>query len=558
LAPFFRLVHTPYNSLLIIKKGTFTKQQFAIFFAYFFAKKYFFSPLKSTLFMIKRWYLLLYCAKIDYLFVCDKLMGKLSMPEGNFLMNKLPDIKTDFAEWYQAVIYQAELVDESPVRGTMIVRPYGCAIWENITHILDKRIKQTGHENALFPLFIPESFIKREAKHIEGFAPELAIVTHAGGKELEEPLVVRPTSETIIHYMFSRWIKSWRDLPVKINQWCNVVRWELRPRPFLRTTEFFWQEGHTAHATLQEAQEEAYMMMQEYVNLAQNYLAIPVITGEKTPTERFPGAEKTLTFEAVMQDGKALQMGTSHLLSQKFAESFEIKFQDKDGVLAMPYLTSWGVTTRLVGALVMTHGDQKGLVLPPRVAPIQVIVIPILKKDQDNSAVLQAAQTIKTDLEALNLRVRLDADETKTPGSKYFKWELKGVPVRIEIGPRDLANNQAMVADRLGLHKDAVGLDALASHIISLLNTLHDQLYARACARLNEMRFKGDKLVDFGPKLDKAGGLYQVGWCGSAACEIKLKDYKAFTRCLIAEHTASHCFACDNTSEQDVLVAKAY
>jgi prolyl-tRNA synthetase len=440
----------------------------------------------------------------------------------------------------------------------MIVRPYGCAIWEIITQILDKRIKQTGHENALFPLFIPESFIRREAKHVEGFAPELAIVTHAGGKELEEPLVVRPTSETIIHHMFSRWIKSWRDLPVKVNQWCNVVRWEMRPRPFLRTTEFFWQEGHTAHATLQEAQQEAHMMMDEYVKLAHDYLAIPVITGEKTPTERFPGAEKTLTFEAVMQDGKALQMGTSHLLSQKFAESFDIKFQDKEGNLAMPYLTSWGVTTRLVGAVVMTHGDQRGLVLPPRIAPIQVIIIPILKKDSDNTAVLQAAQIIKTNLEEVDIRVQLDADETKTPGAKYFKWELKGVPIRIEIGPRDLANNQAVVADRLGLQKQAVPLDALTSHITALLDTVHTQLYERASQKLKSMWHKGDKLVNFGPKIDSEGGLYQVGWCGNAACEQKLKDYKAFTRCLVNEHTASHCFACDTASAMDVLVAKAY
>ncbi len=473
-------------------------------------------------------------------------------------MNKLPDINTDFAQWYQEVIYQAELVDESPVRGTMIVRPYGCSIWENITQTLDKRIKETGHENAIFPLFIPESFIKREAQHVEGFAPELAIVTHAGGKELEEPLVVRPTSETIIHHMFSRWIKSWRDLPVKVNQWCNVVRWEMRPRPFLRTTEFFWQEGHTAHATLQEAEQEASTMMQEYVNLAQNYLAIPVITGEKTPTERFPGAEKTLTFEAVMQDGKALQMGTSHLLSQKFAESFDIKFQDKDGALAMPYLTSWGVTTRLVGAVVMTHGDQKGLVIPPRIAPIQVVIIPILKKDQDNNAVLQAAKDLKTKLQAINIRAYIDGDETKTPGAKYFKWELKGVPVRIEIGPRDVAQNKAMVADRLGLKKEAIALDALVTYIPILLDTLHTHLYERATQKLKSMWHRGDKLVTFGPKLDAEGGIYQVGWCGSAACEQTLKEYKAFTRCALPQKTASDCFSCSNKSSMDVLVAKAY
>ncbi len=473
-------------------------------------------------------------------------------------MNKLPDIQSQFPEWYNEVLYQAELVDQSPVRGTMIIRPYGCAIWELITQIVDKRIKETGHENAIFPLFIPESFIKREAKHIEGFAPELAIVTHAGGKQLEEPLVVRPTSETIIHYMFSRWIKSWRDLPLKVNQWCNVVRWEMRPRPFLRTTEFFWQEGHTAHATEQEANDEAHMMMNEYVTFARNYLAIPVITGEKTPTERFPGAVKTLTFEAVMQDGKALQMGTSHLLSQKFAESFEIQFQDKDGKLAMPYLTSWGITTRLIGAVVMTHGDQKGLVMPPRIAPIQVVIIPILRKELDNAVVLQAAELIKKQLEGLGLRVKIDSDETKTPGAKFFKWELKGVPVRIEIGPRDLEKNQAMVADRLGITKGAVALDAIPDFVVALLDQFHDTLLSKAQERLKSMSHRGTALADFGPKVEADGGLYQVGWCGSEGCEAMLKEYKAFTRCVMAERIASHCFGCGKTSIMDVLVAKSY
>src|SRR5690349_7861130 len=266
---------------------------------------------------------------------------------------KLPNIKTEFAEWYNDVIYRASLVDHSPVRGTMVVMPYGCAIWEQITVILDKRIKATGHHNALFPLFIPQSFLQKEAEHVAGFAPELAVVTHAGGKELEEPLVVRPTSETIIHYMFARWIKSWRDLPLKINQWCSVVRWEMRTRPFLRTTEFFWQEGHTAHETEQEAREQVFMILKEYTNLAQQHLAIPVITGRKSETEKFPGADMTLTFEALMQDGKALQMGTSHMISQSFAQAFNMTFQDRQGNQAYPYLTSWGVTTRLIGAVVM-------------------------------------------------------------------------------------------------------------------------------------------------------------------------------------------------------------
>lgn len=473
-------------------------------------------------------------------------------------MNKLPDIKNNFADWYQEVVQQAELADHSPVRGSMVVRPYGCAIWENIRDIVDKRIKATGHENALFPLFIPESFIKREAQHVAGFAPELAVVTHAGGKELDEPLVVRPTSETIIHYMFARWIKSWRDLPLKINQWANVVRWEMRPRAFLRTTEFYWQEGHTAHETYEQAEEETYLMMQEYVNLAHDYLAIPVVTGEKTPHERFPGAIKTLTFEAMMQDGKALQMGTSHHISQSFAESFDMKFQGRDGNMAMPYLTSWAVTTRLIGAIIMVHGDEKGLVLPPKIAPIQVVIIPIFKKGTDNTVILNAAQSIKHDMENRGMRVFIDVDEHKTPGAKFYKWELKGVPVRIEFGMRDLESNQAIVADRLGLSKDQVPLVDIAERTESLLEMVHAQMYNRALAHRKSMWHKGVKLVEFGPELEKNNGFYQAGWCGSGDCEALLKNYKAFTRCVLPDKTSDVCFNCDKASIDDVLVAKAY
>jgi len=473
-------------------------------------------------------------------------------------MNKLPDIKNNFAEWYQEVVQQAELADHSPTRGSMVVRPYGCAIWENIRDILDKRIKETGHENAMFPLLIPESFIKREAAHVAGFAPELAVVTHAGGKELEEPLVVRPTSETIIHYMFARWIKSWRDLPMKINQWANVVRWEMRPRAFLRTTEFYWQEGHTAHETYEQAQEEAFLMMQEYVKLAQNYLAIPVVMGEKTAHERFPGAEKTLTFEAMMQDGKALQMGTSHQLSQSFAQSFEIKFQDRDGNLSMPHLTSWGVTTRLIGSVIMVHGDEKDLVLPPKIAPIQVVIIPIFKKGIDNNIILSAAQEIKESMARINIRVIIDSDEHITPGKKFYKWELKGVPVRIEFGLRDLESKQAVVADRLGMAKQAVALEDIAIHTQKMLECIHTEMYDRALKYQQSMWHKGIKLADFGPYLERDGGFYQTGWCGSGDCETVLKNYKAFTRCVLPEKTSDVCFNCDKPNIHDVLVAKSY
>jgi prolyl-tRNA synthetase len=468
---------------------------------------------------------------------------------------KLPDIKTNFSDWYNEVIYQSELADHSPVRGTIVIRPYGTALWERIRDILDKKIKDTGHENAIFPLFIPESFLKKEADHVEGFSPELAVVTYAGGKKLEEPLVVRPTSETIIHYMFARWIKSWRDLPLKINQWANVVRWELRPRPFLRTTEFFWQEGHTAHATAEEADEEALLMLGEYVDLAQNYLAIPVIVGEKTESEKFAGALKTYTFEGLMQDGKALQMGTSHRISQSFAKAFNMQFQSKDGTLEYPHLTSWGVTTRLMGAVVMTHGDDKGLVLPPRIAPIQVVIIPILKKNADNSAVIKAAQKIEQDLTPI--RVKIDDDESKTPGSKFYTWEMRGVPLRIEVGPRDLENKQAMISTRLG-KKIAVPLDSVDEIVANLLDEIQQELFDKAKKRLKAQWHRAEKLSDFGPIMEKNGGFYQTGFCGNPACEQELKKYKSFTRCLLKEKTFDSCFNCNHPSERDVVVAKAY
>lgn len=473
-------------------------------------------------------------------------------------MKKLPDISKDFSEWYNEVIYDAELVDQTPVRGSVVIRPYGFAIWEHIKDDLDKRIKRTGHQNASFPLLIPESFFKKEAEHVEGFAPELAVVTHAGGKKLEEPLVIRPTSETMIHYMFSRWIKSWRDLPLKINQWANVMRWELRPRPFLRTTEFFWQEGHTAHATKQEAEQEVQTMLNEYVDLAENVLAIPVVTGLKSESEKFPGAEKTYTFEGLMPDGKALQMGTSHLLSQSFAKAFDMKFQDQDEQLSYPYLTSWGATTRLVGATVMTHGDQKGLVLPPKVAPIQVVIIPILKKGGDNQAVIEHAQKIANDLNAHGIRVHLDDDASRTPGAKFYHWELRGVPTRIEIGPRDISNGGAMVADRIGITKEFVSFESLTQFTLNLLDNVQKELFDRARAKRDAQWHNAEDLSVFGPQMQEHGGFYQVGWCLDPACEQELKQYQATTRCLLDEKKAEHCFHCKKPSIQDVLVAKSY
>ena len=473
-------------------------------------------------------------------------------------MNKLPDIKKQFNEWYQEIIYLAEFADQSPVRGSIVIRPYGYAVWEHIRDVLDSKIKATGTQNASFPLLIPESFLKREAEHVEGFAPELAVVTHAGGKELEEPLVIRPTSETIIHYMFARWISSWRDLPLKINQWANVVRWEMRPRPFLRTTEFFWQEGHTAHETRDEAWAFTKRMLDEYVDLAHNYLAIPVIAGTKSEQEKFPGAEKTLTFEGVMQDGKALQMGTSHLLSQSFAVSFDIKFQDRTGNLAHPYLTSWGATTRLIGAVVMVHGDQKGLVLPPKIAPIQLVIIPIFKAGESKDAVLDVAHSIEKNLAAHGVRVKIDLDDNKTPGAKFWHWELKGVPLRLEIGPRDIARNNALIADRLGLMKEAVSLDQVSDYVKNRLEVIQKTMFERAKERQESQWHKAEKLKDFGPVLMEHNGVYQTGWCQRPECEKQLKQFQATTRCLLPEKTFLDCFNCDRPSMGDVIVAKSY
>jgi len=469
----------------------------------------------------------------------------------------LPDIEKDFAQWYQEVIYEAELVDKSPIRGCFVIRPYGTSLWENIKAILDKRIKETGHQNAMFPLFIPQSFISKEAEHVEGFSPELAIVTHAGGKELEEPLVVRPTSETMIHYMFAKWIRSWRDLPLKINQWANVVRWEMRPRAFLRTTEFFWQEGHTAHETAQEAEQEAKMMLQEYVNLAQDYLAVPVIAGVKSESEKFPGADKTFTFEALMPDGKAVQMGTSHIISRNFAKVFGMSYQNREGQLDFPYLTSWGATSRLIGATVMMHGDAKGLVLPPKIAPTQVVIIPIFKKGVDNAAVLEVAETVKEKL-SKEMSVFVDDDEAKTPGAKFYKWELKGVPVRIEIGPRDIKEGKVVVADRLGESKEAVALDEVATYVQKLLADMQKALFEAASQKVKDQWKKAEKLASFSKDLAEKGGFYQTGWCRNPECEKELKKYQATTRCLLEEKTFEKCFHCDQDSISDVLVAKSY
>jgi prolyl-tRNA synthetase len=472
------------------------------------------------------------------------------------MSNKLTDITADFAQWYQDVIYAAELVDESPVRGCYVIRPYGWAMWEHIQTYMDARIKQTGHQNASFPLLIPESFIHREAEHVEGFSPQLAVVTYAGGKELEEKLVVRPTSETTIHHSFARWIKSWRDLPLKVNQWANVVRWELRPRPFLRTSEFFWQEGHTAHETLQEAQEEVLLMLNEYMEFIQGQLLIPVIVGQKSESEKFAGAERTYALEALMPDGRALQMCTSHLLSQNFAKAFHITFQDRQKELSYPYLTSWGLTTRLIGAVIMTHGDQKGLILPPAIAPYQIVVVPIYKTAEEKAAVTQHYDFLKTALSAW--RVFFDEDEQQTPGAKFYHWELRGVPLRLEIGMRDAQAQQVVMVNRLNGNKQNVRFAQLTEEVDTALQLFANDLYVRAQQRQESLLFTGTSLVEFGPLMQEQGGGFITGWCQNPACEQELKKYSGFTRCLLETHRVSQCFHCGKESVQDVLVAKSY
>lgn len=472
-------------------------------------------------------------------------------------MKKLPDIDQQFAEWYQHVVYEAELADQAPVRGCMVVRPYGYAIWELMQKELDAQFKATGHQNAAFPLLIPMSFLQKEKEHVEGFSPEVAVVTHAGGKELEEPLVVRPTSETIIHSMYAQWLRSWRDLPIKINQWCSVVRWELRPRPFLRTSEFWWQEGHTVHETAEDARAEAECMYTIYRKFQEEHLAIPVVVAEKPEHDKFAGADKTYALEGLMRDGKALQMGTSHLISQNFAKAFNMTFQDREGGLSYPYLTSWGVSTRMIGGLIMTHGDQKGLVLPPRIAPYQVVIIPIFKAETKEH-ILEATAAIAKRLEKV-ARIIVDTDESATPGAKFYKWELKGVPLRLEIGMRDLEAKSVTLVDRIGSPKQSVSFDTIEQVVAQKLEGIQDLLYKRALERRNAQWYVTDEpLAVFGPKLDEKGGFYEVGWSGDMEAVQALKAFGATIRCVLPTKKSSRCFYTQKPSTCDILIAKAY
>ncbi len=439
------------------------------------------------------------------------------------MAEKITPRSTDYSQWYIDIVINAKLADYSPVKGCMVIRPRGYALWEHIQHVLDGMFKATGHSNAYFPMLIPESFLKKEAEHVEGFSPELAVVTIAGGEKLEEPLVIRPTSETIIWSMYKKWIHSYRDLPLLINQWANVIRWEKRTRLFLRTTEFLWQEGHTAHATSVEAHEETLRMLQVYKSFAEEYMALPILDGEKTPSEKFAGAVTTYSIEAMMQDKKALQAGTSHDLGQNFAKAFDVTFQTKDGVLDHVWATSWGVSTRLIGALIMTHSDDKGLVVPPKLAPIEAVVVPIFRKD--NVAEVSAyAQSIGDDLKAAGLKVETDLDETQSSGWKFAEWEMVGVPVRIEAGPKDMQNNQAVLVRRDTGEKLFVAKDEIAAKVKELLVLIQKNLYERALKNREDNTFRLDAWADFVALMEGEGGFVEAAWCGSAGCEAEIKE----------------------------------
>ena len=464
----------------------------------------------------------------------------------------------DFNQWYTDIIQEAELADYSPVKGTMVIRPYGYAIWENIQEYLDNRFKETGHKNAYFPLFIPKSFIEKEAEHVEGFSPELATVTHAGGKELEEPLIVRPTSETIINHMFSKWISSHRDLPLLINQWANVVRWEMRTRLFLRTSEFLWQEGHTAHATKEEANEEAIQMLNIYEEFVQNIAAVSVTKGLKSELEKFAGAEKTYSIEAMMLDKKALQAGTSHELGQNFSKAFEIEYSDENNKLQNPFQTSWGVSTRLIGMIIMAHGDDKGLKLPPNLAPIQVVIVPIIPSKDDKNKVMENVENIKTMLS--NYRLSIDDREEVTPGYKFNEWELKGVPIRIEIGPRDIENNKVILSRRdIDNSKEEVSIEKLESKIDQLLTDIQKNMFDVSKNHMEENTIHVDSKEDLIETLNNKEGFVTCYWSENKDDELEIKELTSATiRCYPIDNEETKQSINDKKDGKFAIFSKAY
>ena len=466
----------------------------------------------------------------------------------------------DFSAWYNELVFKAELVDRGPAKGTMVIRPYGYRIWELLQADLDRRIKETGHSNAYFPLLIPESYLRREAEHVEGFAPELAVVTHAGGKELEEPLVVRPTSETVIGEMMAKWISSHRDLPMLLNQWANVVRWELRPRMFLRTTEFLWQEGHTAHADEADAMRETMLALAFYAATAREMAAMPVIEGEKTPGERFAGAKRTFTIEGMMRDGRALQAGTSHYMGTNFARAFGIQYAGEDGGLTFCHTTSWGMSTRMIGGVIMTHGDDKGLVLPPRLAPYQVVIVPIGRGEQAGE-VASAAAALARRLADAGIRAHVDDRPQLSPGFKFNDWELRGVPIRLELGPRDLAAGSAVMARRLGDGKESITLEGAPARLADELEAFQAFLLERATAFRDERTVTTDAWDEFAAAV--ATGWARALHCGTPECEDDIKaETGATPRCvpLEAEAESGPCIRCGQPSAygKRVIFGRAY
>jgi prolyl-tRNA synthetase len=473
--------------------------------------------------------------------------------------------KDDFSQWYLDVIRKAQLADESPVRGCMIIRPYGYALWENMQRLLDDRIKATGHQNAYFPLFIPESFLKKEAEHVEGFAPEVAWVTRGGGEELAEPLAIRPTSEAIIGYMYAKWVQSYRDLPLLYNQWANVVRWEKRTRPFLRTSEFLWQEGHTAHRTEDEAESETLkILIDVYQDFIEHELAIPVITGQKSDAERFAGAARTYSLEAMMGDGKALQAGTSHNLGQNFAKGFGIQFQDIDGERKYAWTTSWGASTRLVGGVIMVHGDESGLQMPPRVAPIQVVIVPIWRKEPEREVVAEAVSALEGQLRRAGVRIHTDWRE-ETPGFKFNDWELRGVPLRLEVGPKDVQNHQAVLVrrDSRPRSKEMIAQDQVAERAQQLLVEIQQNLYQRALDFRQSRTYRAEDFATLTQLMaDREHlGFVEAWWCGDGTCEaeVKTKTQATIRNLPLAQPGGEGtCVYCGRPASRWAIFAKAY
>ncbi len=481
----------------------------------------------------------------------------------------------NYSRWYNDLIVKADLAENSAVRGCMVIKPYGYAIWEKMQAALDKMFKDTGHSNAYFPLFIPKSFFNKEAAHVEGFAKECAVVTHyrlktdKDGKgivvdedaKLEEELIIRPTSETIIWDSYKRWIQSYRDLPVLVNQWANVVRWEMRTRMFLRTTEFLWQEGHTAHATKEEAQEEALRMLDVYVDFAEKYMSLPVIKGDKTENEKFPGAINTYTFEALMQDGKALQAGTSHFLGQNFAKAFDVKYTTKEGKEEYVWATSWGVTTRLIGALIMAHSDDNGLILPPKLAPIHVVIVPIYKNNDQLSVISEKAEKIKKILSDRGLTVKYDNRDTYKPGWKFAEYELKGVPIRLVLGPKDIENNQVELVRRDTMQKQLYPQEGIDSVVVDLLDEIQKNIYAKALGFREKNTYSVDDYDEFRDIIENKGGFVSAHWDGTTETELKIKeDTLATIRCIPLEPNpeSGKCILTGKPSKQRVVFAKAY